>query len=156
MIKRERSSLIAENRKARHEYSVEERFEAGLSLQGWEVKSINQGKVQISEGYVLLKHNEAWLIGSQIIPLLSASTHINANGGRTRKLLLHRKELNSLVGLVERKGYALVPLSLYWKRGKIKLEIGVAKGKKNYDKRADLKERDWQREKARITKLSIR
>ena len=145
-------STIALNKKARHEYSIEERFEAGLALEGWEVKSLRAGKVQLVDSYVMIKHNEAFLIGCLITPLQTASTHIHPDPTRTRKLLLHRNEIDKLVGAVERKGYTLVPLALYWKRGRVKLEIGLAKGKKAHDKRADAKERDWQREKQRILK----
>jgi SsrA-binding protein len=141
---------IALNRQARHDYFIEETLEAGLALQGWEVKSLRDGRVQLKESYVLLKNGEAWLFGSHITPLPTASTHVRADPIRTRKLLLHRTQINRLIGAVERKGYALVPLSLYWSKGKVKLEIGVAKGKKAHDKRAVEKERDWQREKQRM------
>lgn len=146
------SSQIAANKFARHEYFIEDRYEAGLSLQGWEVKSAREGRVQLKESYVIIKKGEAWLFGAHISPLISASTHINPIAIRSRKLLLHRQELNKLIGFVERKGYTLVPLSLYWKNSRIKLEIGLAKGKKLHDKRAASKERDWQRDKARIMK----
>ncbi len=141
---------IAQNKKAFHDYFIEERFEAGLSLQGWEVKSLREGRSQLKEAYVLLKDGEAYLFGCHITPLLSASTHVRPDATRTRKLLLHREELSQLIGSVERKGYALIPLQLYWKRGRAKLEIGLAKGKKDYDKRATEKERDWEREKQRL------
>lgn len=143
---------IAVNRKAHHDYTLEQRFEAGVALQGWEVKSIREGKVQIADSYVVIKRGEAWLIGSNIVPLLSASTHVKPEPDRTRKLLLHRKEINTLLGLTERRGYTLIPLSIYWKQGKVKLEIGLAKGKKLYDKRDAAKDRDWQREKSRLFK----
>jgi len=143
---------IAANRKAFHEYTIEQRYEAGVVLEGWEVKSLREGKVQIAESYVLLKKGESWLIGSHISPLLSASTHVKADPTRTRKLLLHRKELNTLIGLIERKGYTLIPLAMYWSRGKVKFEIGLAKGKKQHDKRATEKDRDWAREKQRLFK----
>lgn len=143
---------IAVNRKARHDYFIEETIEAGLSLEGWEVKSLREGKAQISEAYVQLRDNEAWLFNAHITPLLSASTHVKPQPTRSRKLLLHRDEIDRLVGAVERKGYTIVPLDLHWKRGKAKLTIGYAKGKKLHDKRADKKERDWQRQKARILK----
>lgn len=143
---------IAVNRKARHDYFIEETIEAGLALEGWEVKSLRDGKAQISEAYVQLRDNEAWLFNAHITPLLSASTHVNPRPARSRKLLLHRDEIDRLVGAVERKGYTIVPLDLHWKRGKAKLTIGYAKGKKLHDKRADKKERDWQRQKARILK----
>lgn len=145
--------IIAVNRKAHHDYSFEQRFEAGIVLEGWEVKSLRAGKVQITDSYVIIKRGEAWLIGCNISPLLSASTHIHPEPARTRKLLMHRKEINTLLGQTERKGYTLIPLSLYWKHGRAKLEIGLAKGKKQYDKRATEKEREWQREKARIFKI---
>lgn len=145
-------STIALNKKARHDFFIEERFEAGLSLHGWEVKSLRAGRVQLTESYVLIKQAEAWLFGAHITPLPTASTHIHPDPTRTRKLLLHRRELNKLIGLVERKGYTLAPLALYWKQGRAKLEIGLAKGKKEFDKRAVVKERDWDREKQRLLK----
>lgn len=145
-------NLIAANRQATHDYFIEERFEAGLVLEGWEVKSLREGRVQLKESYVLIKKGEAWLFGAHISALRSASTHVNPDAVRTRKILLHRQELNKLIGYVERKGYTLIPLSMYWKNGRAKLEIGLAKGKKLHDKRAVSKERDWQREKARIMK----
>ncbi|MDV3240028.1 MAG: SsrA-binding protein SmpB [Gammaproteobacteria bacterium] len=141
---------IALNKKARHDFLIEERFEAGLALEGWEVKSARAGKVQLVDAYVIIKKGEAWLIGALISPLLTASTHIHPDPTRTRKLLLHRHELSKLIGAVERKGYALIPLAMYWKNGRVKLEVGLAKGKKEHDKRAADKERDWQREKQRI------
>ena len=146
------SNTIASNRYVSHEYFIEERFEAGLVLQGWEVKSLREGRAQLKESYVLIKRGEAWLFGAHIAALTSASTHVNPEAIRSRKLLLHRQELNKLIGNVERKGYTLVPLSLYWKNALVKVEIGLAKGKKQHDKRAASKERDWQREKARIMK----
>lgn len=144
------SSRIAENRKARHDYFIEDTYEAGLVLQGWEVKSLRAGRAQITETYVHLKNGEAWLIGANISPLLSASTHITAEPTRTRKLLLSRNELDRMVGAVERKGYTLVALNLHWSKGKAKVDIGLAKGKKQHDKRATDKARDWERQKARI------
>jgi len=141
---------IALNKKARHDYSIDERFEAGISLEGWEVKSLRAGKVQIVESYILLKNDEAYLFGALITPLPTASTHISPDPQRSRKLLLHRVELNRLIGAVERKGYALVPTALYWKNGKVKLELGIARGKKAHDKRETEKDRDWQRQKARL------
>ncbi|MFO8154683.1 MAG: SsrA-binding protein SmpB [Pseudomonadota bacterium] len=149
-------STIAVNRKARHDYTIEETFEAGLVLEGWEVKALRAGRAQIQEAYVLMHHGEAFLLGGLITPLPTASTHINPDPQRTRKLLLHRRELSQLVGATEQKGHTVVPLKLYWKRGKAKLLIGLAKGKKKYDKRADLKERDWQRDRARILKQNQR
>jgi SsrA-binding protein len=145
-------STIALNRQATHDYFIEERFEAGLVLHGWEVKSLRAGRAQLKESYVILKDGEAWLFGAHISPLASASTHVNPDPVRTRKLLLHKPELNRLIGHVERKGYTLIPLALYWKRGRAKLEIGLARGKKQHDKRAAEKEKDWQREKQRIMK----
>lgn len=145
-------SRIAENKKARFDYSIEETLETGLALEGWEVKSLRAGKGQITESYVHLRGNEAWLLGAQITPLGTASTHIRPDPTRTRKLLLHRHELDRLVGAVERKGYTLVPLNLHWSKGRVKLDIGLAKGKKLHDKRATSKERDWKRQKARILK----
>jgi SsrA-binding protein len=144
------SSLIAENRKARHEYFIEDRYEAGLALQGWEVKAMRAGRAQLAEAYVYLKNGEAFLFGAHISPLNSASTHVLAVPTRTRKLLLNRAELDRLVGAVEREGYTLVPLELYWKAGRAKLKVGLAKGKKQHDKRATEKDRDWQRHKSRV------
>ena len=150
------SPPIAVNRKARFDYFIEDRYEAGLALLGWEVKSLRAGKAQIAEAYVYLKDGEAYLFGAHIHPLTSASTHVDTDPTRTRKLLLNRRELDHLVGAVERRGYTLVPLKLYWKAGRAKLEIGLAKGKKQHDKRASDKERDWQRDKGRILKASRR
>ena len=145
-------SSIARNKKARFDYFIEERLEAGLALEGWEVKSLRAGKAQLTESYVVVRNGEMWLLGAHLTPLASASTHVNADPTRTRKLLLHRKEIDRLSGLVDRKGYTLVPLELYWGRGKAKLSVGLAKGKKQHDKRAVQKDRDWQRDKARIMK----
>jgi SsrA-binding protein len=145
-------STIALNKKARHNYILEDRLEAGLALEGWEVKSLRAGKVQMVDSYVLLKDNQAWLFGCLITPLPTASTHIHPDPTRTRKLLLHRDEIDRLVGAVERKGYSLIPTALYWKKGRAKLEIALAKGKKEHDKRATLKDRDWKRDKQRILK----
>ncbi|MGB5339063.1 MAG: SsrA-binding protein SmpB [Gammaproteobacteria bacterium] len=144
------SNTIALNKKARHDYFIEDRIEAGLALQGWEVKSLREGRAQLTESYVLIKDNEAWLFGFHISPLSSSSTHITPEPTRTRKLLLHRGELDRLIGAVERKGYTLIPLALYWKRGLAKLEIALARGKHSHDKRSTEKDRDWQREKGRI------
>jgi SsrA-binding protein len=143
---------IAENRKARFDYFIEDRYEAGLALQGWEVKALRAGRAQLKEAYVYLRAGEAYLIGAHISPLAAASTHVVADPVRTRKLLLHRSQLQHLIGAVERRGYTLVPLELYWKSGRAKVEIGLAKGKKQHDKRAVQKDRDWQREKARLLK----
>jgi SsrA-binding protein len=142
--------LIAENRKARFDYFIEERYEAGLALQGWEVKALRAGRAQLTEAYVYLRGGEAFLIGAHLSPLASTSSHVVADPVRTRKLLLHHSELSGLIGAVERKGYTLVPLELYWKKGRAKLKVGLAKGKKQHDKRAADKERDWQRDKARL------
>lgn len=144
------SSTIALNKKARHDYFIEDQFEAGLVLEGWEVKSLREGKAQLSESYILIKDGEAWLLGAHITPLATASTHIRPDPTRTRKLLLHRRELDKLIGAVERKGYTLVPLALYWKRGRAKLDVALARGKQRHDKRATEKARDWQREKSRL------
>lgn len=150
--KNSESNVIAVNRQARHDFFIEETYEAGLVLEGWEVKSLRAGRVNLKESYVLIKDGEAWLFGAHISPLASASTHIQPDPTRTRKLLLNKQELNKLIGSVERRGYTLVPLKLYWKKNLVKLEIGLGKGKKLYDKRAVAKERDWQREKQRLVK----
>jgi SsrA-binding protein len=146
------SPTIAENRKARHDYFIEDRYEAGLALEGWEVKSLRAGRAQLKESYVFVRNGEAWLFGAHFSPLTSASTHVHADPTRTRKLLLHRHQLDHLVGAVERRGYTVVPLLLYWKQGRAKLEVGLAKGKKQHDKRAADKARDWEREKGRLLK----
>ncbi len=146
------TNRIAVNRKATHDFFIEERFEAGLILQGWEVKSLRNGKANLSDTYVRIIKNEAWILGMNITPLQTASTHIKPDQTRVRKLLLNRKELDKLIGAVERKGYTLIALRMYWKNGKAKLEIGLGKGKKDHDKRADQKDRDWNRQKARILK----
>jgi SsrA-binding protein len=143
---------IAENRKARHDYFIEDRYEAGIALEGWEVKSLRAGRAQLKESYVYVKNGEAFLFGAHFSPLTSASTHVHPDPTRTRKLLLHRHQLDQLVGSVERRGYTVVPLQLYWKAGRAKLEIGLAKGKKQHDKREVDKDRDWQRDKARFLK----
>ncbi|MDH5484338.1 MAG: SsrA-binding protein SmpB [Gammaproteobacteria bacterium] len=148
------SSTIALNKKARHDFAIEDKFEAGIVLQGWEVKSLRESRVQITDTYVMVKNGEIWWVAGQITPLLSASTHIHPEPLRSRKLLLNRREIDKLVGAVERKGYTIVPLALYWSKGRAKLEIGLAKGKKDYDKRADEKDRDWNRDKQRILKHS--
>ncbi len=145
-------NTIAVNRQATHDYFIEDQFEAGLVLQGWEVKSLREGRVQLKESFIQIKKGEAWLHNAHISPLLSASTHIVPESTRPKKLLLHRRELSRLIGAVERKGYTLIPLSMYWVRGRAKLKIGLAKGKKLHDKRAASKDRDWQRDKARIMK----
>ena len=143
-------STIALNKKAGHDYFIEERFEAGISLQGWEVKSIRDGRVNLTESYVMLKGGEAFLFGVHISPLSTASTHIQPEPLRNRRLLLHRRELDKLIGAVERKGYALVATAMYWKNSRAKLEIALAKGKKQHDKRSTEKERDWARDKQRV------
>lgn len=147
---------IAVNRRARHEYFIEDRYEAGLVLRGWEVKSLRAGRAQIAEAYVTLKNGEAFLIGAHFTPLKQTCTHEFADATRTRKLLLHERELAGLIGKVERAGYTLIPLDLHWTHGRAKLEVGLAKGKKDHDKRADIKERDWQREKGRIMRHSAK
>ena len=146
------SGNIATNRRARHDYFIEEKYEAGLMLAGWEVKSLRAGRVQLAEAYVVMKNEEAWLVGAHMTPLNSASTHVIATPTRSRKLLMKRRELDHLVGAVDRKGYTLVPLSLYWKDGRAKLELGLAKGKAAHDKRASEKDKDWAREKSRVLK----
>jgi SsrA-binding protein len=147
-------NTIARNRIAHHEYFIEDDIEVGLVLEGWEVKGMRAGNLQLKESYVMVKNGEIWLIGAHISPLSSASTHVNADPRRTRKLLAHRTEIHRLAGMVERKGYTLVALSAYWIRGRAKLKIGIARGKKSHDKRASIKERDWKRDKARILKPS--
>ena len=141
---------IVENRKAFHDYFVEERFEAGLALEGWEVKSIRAGRAQLKEAYVVVKGAEILLIGAHVTPLSTASTHVHADPTRTRKLLMHREEINRLIGKVERAGYTLVPINLHYSKGRIKLDLGLAKGKKQHDKRDTERERDWNREKQRL------
>jgi SsrA-binding protein len=148
--------LIADNRRARHDYFIEDTYEAGLALQGWEVKSMRAGRAQIKEAYVYLKDGEAFLFGAHVSALPTASTHVIPDPIRTRKLLLNRAELNRLIGAVERRGYTLVPLDMYWKNGRAKLRVGLAKGKKEHDKRATSKDRDWQREKSRLLKHAAR
>ena len=150
--KKEPSNTIALNKKARHDYFIEDRFEAGIVLEGWEVKSLRAGSVQIRDNYVFLKNGEAFLSNVSITPLPTASTHIKPEPQRYRKLLLHRRELDKLTGAVERKGYTLVATAMYWKKGRAKVEIGMAKGKQSHDKRENLKEKDWQRQKQRILK----
>jgi len=141
---------IVDNRKAYHDYFIEEKFEAGVALLGWEGKAIRAGRAQIKEAYVVVKDGEIVLIGAHITPLISTSTHVSADATRTRKLLLHRKEINRLVGQVERAGYTLVPLNLHYTKGRVKLDVGLAKGKKQHDKRATIKEREWNREQQRL------
>lgn len=143
-------ATIALNRKAKHDFFIEERLEAGLVLEGWEVKALRAGKGRITEAYVIIKDGEAWLLGAHIHPLPSASTHIDPDPTRTRKLLLHERELAHLIGATEQKGFTIVPLALYWKRGNAKLEIALAKGKAKHDKRQAKKDKDWQRRKAQL------
>ncbi|HUV21388.1 MAG TPA: SsrA-binding protein SmpB [Gammaproteobacteria bacterium] len=147
-------NTIAQNRVARHDYFIDDDIEVGIVLDGWEVKSLREGSLQLKESYVMVKNGEMWLIGAHISPLSSASTHVNPDPRRTRKLLAHRIEIDRLAGMVDRKGYTLVALSAYWIRGRAKLKIGIAKGKKSHDKRSTLKERDWKRDQARILKPS--
>ncbi len=146
------NNVIAANRRARHDFFIEDTIEAGLALEGWEVKSLRDGRAQLTESYVQIHQGEAWLMGAHFSPLISASSHVRTDPTRRRKLLLHRGELDRLIGSVERKGYTLVPLDLHWTRGRAKLNVGLAKGKKQHDKRAATKDRDWQRQKARILK----
>ena len=148
------SNTIVLNKKARHDFTLGDRFEAGIMLQGWEVKSLRAKKVQIRDSYVFIKNGEAWLSSTVITPLETASTHIHPEPQRMRKLLLHRDEITKLISAVERKGYTLVATAMYWKKGRAKLEIALAKGKKEHDKRASEKDRDWKREKARMLKSS--
>ena len=147
---------IVQNKKAFHDYSIEERFEAGLVLEGWEVKAIRAGRVQIREAYIILRNGELFLLGCHITPLPEASTHVQPDPTRTRKLLMYAQQIDKLVGKVERAGYTLVPLDLHYTRGRIKLEIGLAKGKRQYDKRAAEREREWAREKERLHKSVTR
>jgi SsrA-binding protein len=147
---------IAVNKKARFDFFIEDKLQAGLVLEGWEVKSLRAGRVQITESHVSIHKSEAWLLGAHITPLATASTHIQPNPIRRRKLLLNRNELDKLIGAVERKGYTLVPLNLHWSKGRAKLDIGLAKGKKMHDKRETKKDQDWKREQGRIMKSSSR
>lgn len=150
------SSAIALNKKARHDYFIDESFEAGLVLQGWEVKSLREGRANISDGYVIIRNGELFLFGAVITPMDVSCSYVVCDAQRTRKLLLHEKEIAKLIGHVQRQGYTIIPLSLYWKGRHIKCEIALAHGKKDYDKRANIKQQDWQREKARIMKHSLR
>ena len=143
---------IVENRKAAHDYFIEERYEAGLALAGWEVKAIRAGRAQLKEAYVILRNGEAYLIGAHVTPLTAASTHVSADPTRSRKLLLHAEEIRQLVGKVERAGYTLVPLDLHYSGGRVKLSVGLARGKKQYDKRETEKKKEWQREQQRLIK----
>jgi SsrA-binding protein len=141
---------IAQNKKAFHDYFIEEKYEAGIALEGWEVKAIRAGRVQLKEAYIIIRSGEIFLIGSHISSLPAASTHVHPDPVRTRKLLLHAEQINELIGKVERAGYTLVPLDMHYKAGRIKLEIGLAKGKKQYDKRESEKRREWERDKQRL------
>lgn len=150
------SSLITNNRKAKHDYHIEQTFEAGISLAGWEVKSLRAGKAQLSESHIIIKNGEAFLLNSNISPLKTISTHITPNPTRTRKLLLNKKELDKLIGASERKGYTIVPLNLHWKKNIAKVDIALAKGKRQYDKRETEKQKTWEREKQKLMKNSKR
>lgn len=151
-----KSTDIAQNRKAYHDFAIEQTYEAGIVLEGWEVKSIRAGKAQITDSYALVKNGDAWLLGAHIHPLNTVAPHLHADPQRTRKLLLHHEEIKRLIGAIERKGYALVALKMYWKKNRVKVLLGLAKGKKQYDKRASLKEKEWQREKQRQFKINIK
>lgn len=148
------SNTIALNKKARHDYQLEGKFEAGISLQGWEVKSIREGKINLSDSYVYIINGEAFLLGTQIQPLSHASSHVVCDPTRSRKLLLNQREINRLIGSVERDGYSLIATAMYWKKCWVKVEFYLGKGKKNHDKRNDLKDKDWARQKARTMKTS--
>ncbi len=147
---------IADNRKARHDYFIEDEFEAGIVLEGWEVKSIRAGRIQIGESHIIIRDGELFVLNMHISPLETASTHIRPDATRSRKLLMHKREISKLIGRVEQRGYTLVPLNLYYKRGRVKMTVALAKGKKQHDKRNTLKDRDWEREKARIMKQDTR
>lgn len=146
---------ITTNKKAFHDYFVEEKIEAGLALEGWEVKAIRAGRVNLKESYVVIKNGEIWLLGMHLMPLYTASTHVSPEATRTRKLLLHRDQIDKLIGKVERAGYALIPLDLHYTRGRVKVEVGLAKGKKMHDKRETEKQRDWDREKQRLMRVKV-
>lgn len=154
--KQDPSSRIADNKKAAYNYFFEERFEAGMVLEGWEVKSLREGKVQLTDGYVVIREGELYVIGCQINPLKSASTHVNPDSVRTKKLLLHKEQIRRLIGKIEQKGYTLVPLNLHWKAGKVKCEIALAKGKAEHDKRDTIKDREGKREVERAMKSRSR
>ena len=147
---------IADNRKARHEYFIEEEFEAGIVLEGWEVKSIRAGRIQLAESHIIIRDGELFVLNMHISPLETASTHIRPDATRSRKLLMHKREISKLIGRVEQRGYTLVPLNLYYKKGRIKMTVALAKGKKQHDKRDSIKDRDWEREKARLMKHDTR
>ncbi len=143
-------NTIGRNKRAFHDFFIEDRFEAGLVLEGWEVKSLRDKKLQLRDAHAFVKNGEVWIVGALITPLPTAAKHLKTDTTRTRKLLLHKREIDRLIGAVERKGYTIVPLAMYWVRGRAKIEIGLAKGKQQQDKRATIKERDWQRQKQRI------
>lgn len=149
-------STIALNKRARHEYHIDEHYEAGIALEGWEVKSLRAGRINLGDAYAIVKNSEIFLFGASIVPLISASTHVIADDRRTRKLLLHRAEIDKLIGAIERKGYTLIPLALYWKSNRVKIDLGVARGKQEHDKRNAEKERDWNREKQRVMRSKNR
>lgn len=149
-------NTIARNKRASHEYHLEERFEAGLELQGWEVKSLRAGKANIADSYIFLKNGEAWLLNATFPPLIAASSHVVCDPLRYRKLLLKRRELDNLVGKVERQGYSIIPISLYWKKAWVKVSFALAKGKQDHDKRSDVKDREWKVQKERMMKHSVR
>lgn len=154
MDKKDNATIVT-NKKARFEFFIEDNYEAGLILEGWEVKSLRAGRVNLSDAHIIVRYGEAYLLGAQIQPLPTASAHSHPDASRTRKLLLHRKELNQLIGKVERQGYTLIPLSLYWKHNKVKMDMALAKGKKTHDKRDATKDRDWQRDRARVMKKHL-
>ena len=151
---RKHANSIARNKKAWHDYFIEEEFEAGLALEGWEVKSLRAGAAQLKESYVIIRNGELFLFGAHFSPLRTASTHVHPDPVRSRKLLLHQTEIDKLKGAVERRGYTLVPLALYWKRSRAKLQIALAKGKKQHDKRAAIRQREWDREQHRLLKMT--
>jgi len=154
--KKAAGGTIALNKHARHEYHIDEHYEAGIALQGWEVKSLRAGRINLGDAYAIVKNGEIFLFGASIVPLISASTHVVADDRRTRKLLLNRAEIDKLVGAIERKGYTLIPLALYWKQNRVKVDLGVARGKQEHDKRDTEKERDWNREKQRVMRAKNR
>jgi len=148
--KKDAGGTIALNKRARHEYHIDEHYEAGIALLGWEVKSLRAGRANLGDAYAIVKAGEIYLFGASFVPLISASTHVVADDRRTRKLLLNRAEIDKLIGAIERKGYTLIPLALYWKQNRVKVDLGVARGKQEHDKRDTEKERDWNREKQRV------
>lgn len=147
---------IVQNKKAHHDYSIEERYEAGIALEGWEVKSIRANQVQLNEAFVIVRNGELYLLNAHVSPLSTTSTHVKAEPTRTRKLLLHAAEIQKLVGKVERAGYSLVPLNMHYSKGRVKLEVGLAKGKRQFEKRADQADKDWKREQSRLLKQRSR